>query len=594
MPGNDRFDIQNDRQMMQWRKEAEQEAKGKSLDQLQKEYQKINRSPGILSWIRDRANSLLNMIKIAAMSVFLGRQETAKRVEAGSRDTQREQEKNEQKTSVKKEVLVEKIKELSEKENQNPGKESNLLDETEKNSASKETEKGENTIDPTKEQTQEKAVEDEYLDYLTRNSEPGLDYEQADKLEPSNDHSKTNQTEPEKESVPEKNMTIFAQQLQKMTGEYQAGLGEFLSNITGINKDAIDINNVKDGIRIEFPLVKDDSQYAQGMTIGADGCSKENTALSNMLATAVLYYTAKEYREEKNQTQFPGTIPSRKMIKDQLEKLGSMTEKDGQAHSGRLFGHTLTTSIQKDGTITYSFDNNTKKPLDLEKNTVSEVHKDFSSAILGRNLALRYSIQLDNNDKVVHFHEMNCVKGDYGKIAEISSELHDITAKEVFDYLYVKYSLQDLELEFTKELTDFTKDNSGPTRGIDFHGHHIHMELNEQKEISAVIVDKTLVYGEIEGVSAEVKTGLINEDIAKLISLELEPDLERNEMFINHSIEQFYESPVSEIGESGELIQSQETTDLFEEHENLSEMNLTDENMEYLDQDMDMEADREY
>ena len=62
---------------------------------LEKEQEKLERGAGIFGWIREQFSSLVNMMKIAALSIFLGRQETAKRLSISSRQDELEKLKAE-------------------------------------------------------------------------------------------------------------------------------------------------------------------------------------------------------------------------------------------------------------------------------------------------------------------------------------------------------------------------------------------------------------------------------------------------------------------------------------------------------------------
>ena len=68
----------------QARKEAELFVKGKSKEDIEKELKRMEKGPGFLGWVRDRINGFLNFVKIAALSVLLGRRETSRRMDAGT------------------------------------------------------------------------------------------------------------------------------------------------------------------------------------------------------------------------------------------------------------------------------------------------------------------------------------------------------------------------------------------------------------------------------------------------------------------------------------------------------------------------------
>ena len=110
----------------QARKEAELFVKGKSKEEIEKELKRMDKGPGFLGWVRDRINGFLNFVKIAALSVFLGRRETSRRMDAGTLEAEQKARENAAAKLARQEVLKEKLKELD------PSRETEKQDEVSK------------------------------------------------------------------------------------------------------------------------------------------------------------------------------------------------------------------------------------------------------------------------------------------------------------------------------------------------------------------------------------------------------------------------------------------------------------------------------
>lgn len=60
--------------------------KGRVSGRIQ--YNQLIRGKTLWEWFKERVGSFVNMVKIAALSVFLGRQETAYRIKFGNREAE--------------------------------------------------------------------------------------------------------------------------------------------------------------------------------------------------------------------------------------------------------------------------------------------------------------------------------------------------------------------------------------------------------------------------------------------------------------------------------------------------------------------------
>lgn len=482
-----------------YREEAGQETEGKSIEELENELKRSGQGKGFFKWLGEKIGALLNLAKVAVMSVFLGRRETAKRMEAGEREARQESLKKEAQTAIKKEVLKERI--LEEKMKGKAEQESGL-------------------------QKSDHEQEKEFSETVLP----------SDKT----DHTVTAKT-------------IFAQQLEQMSEKYQTGLKAFLSMQTGIDEKYIVAQNSDNQIKLSFPCADRQSEYYKGMTINVQGCCTEDSKTARALAAMVLYYTANVYRDSKNQTQFPGTIPSKNMIRDQYNHFLSLADKNPDIrHEVKLFGHTLSFWKNERG-ILVQLDGK-RVHIDQEQETVERIQKQFRNAILGHMSTRNYSIPLESEGQYLRFQEKGVIKGDYARISELSSFLHDVTRSDIRECYYSKYTFFDLQAYFQKALENVTKDDGGSSRGINFHGHHIHLELNGAKEITGVIIDHEVVYGTVDGRGTDESAGtLTNDKIAEIMALTLEGALFREGMYWNIGSGIPEQPVVSELDEEGRL-----------------------------------------
>lgn len=97
---------------MRYHVDAERRYRTMSEDKLQKEYKQLILKKTPWEWFKERVASFVNMVKIAALSIFIGRQETARRIQFGNREEEFEKLKNEVQRDAKITVLEEKLETL--------------------------------------------------------------------------------------------------------------------------------------------------------------------------------------------------------------------------------------------------------------------------------------------------------------------------------------------------------------------------------------------------------------------------------------------------------------------------------------------------
>lgn len=548
----------------QARKEAELFAAGKSRDELEKELKRLEKRPGLFSWMRDRISSFVNFIKVAAMSIFLGRRETAKRMDAGTLEADQQAREAAAVKLAKQEVLKEKIAELDRNQNDR--------EQTETHEAKQEQEQGQERSreqeiqeldkgrpDPEHTDGESKQQSDDmdgYWDYLVNEAEAQQFVEQdAPDME---SHEPEAPAAPAQE--PPKRETILAQQCREMTDSYKQGLAEYIENLTGINKDAFTVGNADGKIRIDFaPLCEQmkekDNPYRNGVTLDVYGCTAEGkkSEFSKMLGTAVLYYTAEIYRDSKNQTQFPGTRPSDRMIAETIEKLRNRLEENERSgkpprnFSQPLFGHILTVGRSRFGDkqqIFLSIDGGKGKTGEL-KDLTSWAKQDITGKIEGRSVQLQHTFYVEGQEK--SYTETNRhFEGDYGNIPKYRETFHqyrdDMIHANKMPFVCTKYyDIKDLVPVFSKKLNDMLRDgtetidkdgNKTPvlTRGFDYGDCHYHVELEKRGDelaIKGILMSQSsqdfdketckfsIAYGEIDGFEAKAGYNELPENIAR-------------------------------------------------------------------------------
>lgn len=244
-----------------YRKEAEMEYRNiQSASEAEKALNKIT-NPNIgargLRWFLEKLGELVNLAKVVVLSVFLGRQETSKRISAGNMEVEKQKQKDEAKKEIKTEVLKEKITQLS-KEDKDQSKD-----------AEKDAEKAETVEAPKK------------------NAEPDL----------------------RKDESIEK--TQFAMQVEHVSEVYKHGLTEFLETQTGLEHGKIAIGNFKDAEeknwiqaqltmstgKILNVLIDERGQWKLPDETKAD---KSVQALAGEIRKAVTYYTGIVYDQIKD------------------------------------------------------------------------------------------------------------------------------------------------------------------------------------------------------------------------------------------------------------------------------------------------------
>ena len=158
----------------QARKEAELFVKGKSKEEIEKELKRMDKGPGFLGWVRDRINGFLNFVKIAALSVFLGRRETSRRMDAGTLEAEQKARENAAAKLARQEVLKEKLKELD------PSRETEKQDEVSKDKEQNPNEQNKSDAEKNG-QDQETGKEEEHSENRQQGSEEREDTEQKAK-----------------------------------------------------------------------------------------------------------------------------------------------------------------------------------------------------------------------------------------------------------------------------------------------------------------------------------------------------------------------------------------------------------------------------
>lgn len=281
--------------------EAERRYRTMPEDKLQKEYNRLIRGETPWEWFKERVGSVFNMVKIAALSLFLGRQETARRIQFGNREAEFDELKKEAQKEAKIITLGEKLESLQKRQK-------------DKSKESSDIEKKEQEPENNKEQAN---VQDDVIKELKAEKE-------AEAFLPERENAKY--------------VSMFAEQIENATDKYKAGLRKYLQKQTGINGAYINIENVtnknKSFLRISFDSITfpEYSELSKGITIDRSGNCLEQTKTASEITKAVLYYTAEANREFENYNRIIETVPSHaactEVVQTFIDKIGNQENGD--------------------------------------------------------------------------------------------------------------------------------------------------------------------------------------------------------------------------------------------------------------------------
>lgn len=322
------------------------------------------------AWTRARIGSFVNMLKVATMSVFLGRAATDKRLNEGNRNAEKQEKITDARKEAKIQVLNEK-KAALEKESAIPEKDGDR----------------------------------------TASKQPSQEMEKEPSAEQESQKQNFSQEQPQNEiQLMKPNETILSLQIAKMTEQYQRGFLELLQRESGLEAESIQVANsiTKNGkscIQVTMELnpgimsqirIDEHGRYL--------GNTKEMTAeekrICGDIRKLLLYYTAREYvpskdkelydrtgykqdgrilraTEHNKNTLRPGTTLTRK---DFLRAFQTATERGYVNYFD--FGHILSVK-QENGRLSASIDGQT---IDLSmakdyKDGVDILHNIYAAKI---------------------------------------------------------------------------------------------------------------------------------------------------------------------------------------------------------------------
>lgn len=455
---------------MKYNADAERRYRAMSEEQLQKEYNQLVRGNNPWQWFKERIGAFVNIVKIAVLSVFLGRRETARRIQSGNREAAFEQLKKEAQKEAKISTLEDKLEQLQ-KDREEKAKEAMDNPETEQQK---------------KDEKSGQEVPEEILNPLDKEKEPPAIRKNIN------------------------NISIFAEQLECITEKFRDGLRKHLEAQTGINAKFIQVENMTDKnnsyLRISFDSINfsNHAELAQGITITKNGNCLEQTEAAKTITKSVLYYTAEGYRESKNCTRVVGTVPSQAMCSDMVHAFINTAlenKKKGDLnciYEEFLFGHSVR----------------------FEKQSGS-----FRVFLDGNELSFPQGSFIKSLTDIIRESMLDKKNGDYTQQAGnvLSEQLHAIVKTEVEPVYFVKYSGKELEDYFNKLLDNITHDGGDSIREINFHGHNIKIHLDHQA-IQSIGIDGEDVYRNLDGKQE-------NEKIAEHIADGLGDKLAADEMY---------------------------------------------------------------
>ena len=639
------------------------EIKSKNSSELKKELEKLNRRPGILSWFRDRVNSILNLMKIAVLSVAIGRVETAKRMDAGTRQKKKEDYEKKIINSVKKEMIQNELKSRENDMNRQAEKSvhDEKTDEKQKDGAEEKTNENEQDInkdseidkqeiennDIHKAEAENEKITDEEMDRINKtleelnNTPLPQNYDEmtpeeiaeqeaayAAYLEENKDKDSAElerelfgkefeDTRPiptsEEKDIPAENQqssTILEAQCHDMSKRYEKGLTAFLEDTTGIaaasnGLPGFILSNEEGKIKIDFSELGENNPYGDHITIDSLGRVEGTSIYSKDIGLTVLYYTSEVYRDSKNQTRFPGTVPSENNIKKAISDL--IPQIDNKTHMAKtnLFLHDLTVIKTGNGKYMYQIDNGKRFEIKTEKDkdgilsvsseSAKKIVQDYKSEILGKreydadrkpvNIEINRPLS-DQYGNVTTYKEVVSRRGgDYSRIHETAERLHDI--RNINKDCLKEYDVSEIKEHIESKLERFLSDNGRDTRDFYIGPNRIHIELsqdNGEKEVSAACVNDKIIYGDINNCRADngynCDIDYISEKLADHLS-ELEPEkiIDYEELLDDENL-----SGVTPLDENGKPVSYMEQAT-----ESYDDVNITQEYNELNDVDLDPE-----
>lgn len=356
----------------------------------------VNPSPlsRLWTWTRTRIGSFINMLKVTAMSVLLGRAATDKRLNEGNWNAEKQERIAEAKKEAKIQVLYEKKAAFekgvpeAEKTQDNSGQTQHGPD-TEKDSLS----------------GQEKSMEKEAFNEQPQN----------------------------RVKLMKPNETVLSLQIAQMTELYRKGLTELLQRESGLSANSVQVTNAM--AEKGKPCIQITMELSSGITIQARidehgrylGNTKEMTMeekrLCGDIRKMLLYYTAQEYKPSKDKEIYNRTgyerdgriLRATEHNKNTLRPGTTLTRQDFmqafQAANERGyvncfdFGHVLNMkrengklSISIDGnTVDLSHANDHKDGADILHEVYSAKIKEDYAAIESGAYTLDQSIELYKN-----------------------------------------------------------------------------------------------------------------------------------------------------------------------------------------------------
>lgn len=432
--------------------EAARTFKDKDEVQMRRALKRYERGPGLFGWLRDRMASLVNMVKMAAFTVLLGRAETARRLEAGNKA----QDRKDRMAEIKRETYIEFLQQK--------------LQEKEKENAEPVTEK--ETTKETPEVTAEKG------------------------------NIENQQTEVQQQALKEtqKTKTEYELQCEERQQPFKEGLQAHLADVTRIRPDyiQIDSNQNKPGLWIHFKPLKEQQlngeqwSLTKGFQLTPDGKiqgefkTKEDRKLATLIVREVFAFTH-EYAASKG-NRFDGITPSMPQIEQVLKRAETTIDrkmKDDQFpkkdYTASLFGHMLyinQTTEQK----TYSLDGKAIEIAD-GKTPAKAIKERYEEVVREKNRP--YS---KTREKEIEQIRAKC-RDEYG---------------DRFQDAKVQYQAKDIEQVVEKKLNGYFRNKDQADLEFSVAGNRVSLH-REQGTIAEVKVNDTVIHEAVGEPAAEVK-----------------------------------------------------------------------------------------
>ena len=238
---------------------------------------------------------------------------------------------------------------------------------------------------------------------------------------------------------------VLQKECNQLTPEYKEGLTLYISKITGMEPEFINIENTEDHkIQVSFKYIEKDNINWSPVTITSSANYEdrgiEKDLFSKDICKAVLQYTEMYARERAIDA---GTVMSEEKIKTAILKLAEIKLEAGTEFTYKFNNETLTIGKENENQISIKLNDKEKTVIDIKDLTKNNLSAIVHETVKNTNRYKEYQdINLFNINKLIHQAHRNI---QYLSIKEQST-------------LLTQYSKEYLTKELTDLIMDFRKD----------------------------------------------------------------------------------------------------------------------------------------